>query len=443
MSPRAKGRDVRFETPEGAIVMLEESHELPMVDVEVVLRTGAAHDPRDREGLARLTFALARMGTGAMGRAEVEETLARLGGRLSVETGTSFVRFRATVIRRNLEPFVELLAALVREPAMRAKDLAHLKRETASDLVAARDNDRSLGARGFRRLLYGDDHPYGRSIAGRRASIRAIRRADVVRHHRAHLVGPNLILGAAGDVTRAELERLVARHFGGLSKRRPPRDEVRAPKRPRGRRVLIVDKPERTQTQLFIGTLGSRVHDADLYPLTVANTAFGGTFTARLMNEVRSKRGWSYGAYSRLGQDRQRDAWYMWTFPAAKDAAACARLELELLEQLLQGGLSAAEVKFAKDNLINGHCFEIDTPSKRMEARIDCEVYGLPPDHWRRFTKLVRGVKRADANAALKKRLSARDLAIAVVATADDVRADFEALPGVSSIEVLPYDKLD
>jgi zinc protease len=418
--------------------MLEESHQLPVVDIELVLRTGSVHDPEGREGLTRLTWTLARMGGRGMTRARVEETIAQLGARLSVETGASYVRFHGMVIRRNLEPFVALLASLVREPAFRAKDLAHLKRETQSDLVAMRDNDRALAGRFFRRFLFGD-HPYGRSSVGTPHSIRAIQRADVVRHHRQHLGSSNLILGAAGDVTRPDLEALVGRYFSGLPGHRPPGDRVGAPKVPKGRRVLIVDKPERTQTQLFVGTLGSRVKDRDADALSLANQAFGGTFTARLMNEVRSKRGWSYGAYSRLGQERQREAWYMWTFPAAKDAAPCAALELGLLETLLDRGLSAAEVRFAKDNLIHGHCFEIDTAAKRLEARMDCEIYGLPPDHWKRFTQRVRAVKRADANAALQRRLSARDLAIVVVATAADVQPAFESLPGVTSVEVVDY----
>jgi zinc protease len=431
-------RDVRFATPEGAVVMLEESHDLPMVDFELVLRTGALHDPAGREGLARLTWVLTRTGTRKLTRHEVEEAIAAMGARLSVETGTSYVRFHGTVIRRNLEPFVALMASLVREPAFRAKDLAHLKRETLSDLVAMRDNDRALAGRFFRQFLFGA-HPYGRTSLGTRHSLRAIQRADVAGLHRKHLAAKNVIVGAAGDITRPELEALVERHFGGLPKLRPPAERVPSPKVPKGRRVLIVDKPERTQTQLYIGALGSRVSDDDTDALAVANQAFGGTFTARLMNEVRSKRGWSYGAYSRLGQDRQRDAWYMWTFPAAKDAVACARLELDLLEQLLSEGLSAGEVRFAKNNLIHGHCFEVDTAAKRLEARMDCDVYGLPLDHWKRFERRVRGVSRAAANAALRRRLTSRDLCIVVVATAKDVEAGLAALPGVTSVEVVDY----
>ncbi len=322
-SRRADGLQMR--TPRGTLVLLEESHDLPLVDFEVTVRTGSVHDPVGREGLARLAARMIRMGTAKIDGPTVEDTIARLGARLTVETSTSFVRFYASVIKRNVEPFVALLSKLVRRPAFRAADLAQVKRETVADIVASRDSDRTLAGRYFRAFLFGD-HPYGRPVVGTRASVRAIQRADVMRHYRAHFVASNMVIGAAGDVDKGELSDLVSRYFADLPEGTAPRDRVPAPKMPRGRRVLIVDKPERTQTQIFIGSLGARAHDSDIYPLVVANTAFGGTFTARLMREVRSKRGWSYGASSRIGQDRQRDAWYMWTFPGVRDAVACAEL---------------------------------------------------------------------------------------------------------------------
>ena len=445
MATRGSGRrdphgdGVHFVTPDGVQVLLEASHDLPLVDISLTLRTGSVHDPPGLEGLARMAARMVRMGTANLDGTAVEESIARLGARLNVETSTSYVRFHGSVIRRNLEPFCDLLADLVRRPAFRAADLAFSKRETLSDIVAARDNDRAIGTRHFRRMLFGD-HPYGRSVVGTRASVRALRRAHLAEHHRRHFVGRNLVLGASGDVDEAELRRLVERFFTGLPAGRPPSENVPTPRRPRGRRVLIVDKPDRTQAQIFIGTLGSRVDDPDIYPLMVANTAFGGTFTARLMHEVRSVRGWSYGAYSRLSRDRQRDAWSMWTFPAAKDAIECARLQLELLEDFVREGITAAELRFARKFLINSHCFDVDTAAKRLDARIDAEVFGLPEEFFRDYVKKVRAVTRAEANAAVRRRISQRNLVIVVVASAREVRASLQALPGVQSVEAVRHD---
>src|SRR5690606_32750779 len=96
-------------------------------------------------------------------------------------------------------------------------------------------------------------------------------------------------------------------------------------------RVVIVDKPERTQTQILIGCLGTRPSDEDHTALVVANTVFGGAFSARLMQSIRAERGWSYGAYSSLPIDRTRQAFSMWAFPKTGDCAPCVELELAML----------------------------------------------------------------------------------------------------------------
>jgi zinc protease len=208
-----------------------------------------------------------------------------------------------------------------------------------------------------------------------------------------------------------------------------------------GRRVVIVDKPARVHTQIYIGTLGTQARDSDHVPLFVANMVFGGTFTARLMREIRTVRGWSYGASSHLGLDRQRELWMMHTFPAASDTVACIDLQLRMLEELVSRGITAEELSLAQSYLAKSYAFEIDTASKRLGQRIDVEIFGLPRDYYTRYVERVRAVRLDEANAALRARLSTEDLAIVVVATASEVRDRLAALPGVRSVEVVPYDR--
>ena len=175
--------------------------------------------------------------------------------------------------------------------------------------------------------------------------------------------------------------------------------------------------------------------------LHVGNTAFGGTFTARLMKEVRSKRGWSYGAYARLPIDRRREAFSMWTFPAATDAAACVALELELLEAWLAEGITKEELAFSRSYLSESYAFDVDTPFKRVRQAVDEEVYGLPSDYHTGYVKRVGQTTLDAANAAIKKRISRDDLAVVVVGTAGELAgAIAKAIPNLASTEVLPYD---
>ncbi|MGD8316947.1 MAG: pitrilysin family protein [Myxococcales bacterium] len=422
-------------------VFVESSDVLPLVDVEVGFSVGSLRDPVGREGLAQLAGQLMRFGPRGLSQERFEEQLARIGARLSVEVSMRTTRIRATVLRRNLEPLLALLAQMVWEPAMRAGDFAKLKRQTRAALTARLDDDQTLGAICFREALFGA-HPYGRPLSGHLDSIGRIQVGQVKDFHARHFAHGDFFVGVAGDVIDAEARAIVASHFPSTV-RRPRRAPHVPPTRPRpGRHVVIVDKPERTQTQLFIGTLGARTRDRDLFALIVSNTAFGGTFSSKLMQQVRAVRGWSYGAYSRLLHSTQRDAWYMWTAPAAEYSGQCAALQLELLDDWVERGIKAAELRFAQKYLINSHCFDLDTPAKRVESQLDIELLDIPRSYLEKHDELVAGVDRDRANRATRARVSTRDLILVVVAAAKDVVGDFEGLPGVQSVEVLPFDRI-
>ena len=159
------------------------------------------------------------------------------------------------------------------------------------------------------------------------------------------------------------------------------------------------------------------------------------------MQQVRGVRGWSYGAYSRLLHSTQRDAWYMSTAPAAEYSADCAALQLDLLERWVDGGTRQTALRFAQRYLINSHCFDRDTASKRLEARLDVELLDIPRSYVDKYDQLVGRVTRQEANNATRARISDKDLTIVVVATASEVATSFERLPGVKSVEIVPFDR--
>jgi zinc protease len=192
---------------------------------------------------------------------------------------------------------------------------------------------------------------------------------------------------------------------------------------------------------MVVGGLGIHAHDPELVPLSVANTAFGGTFTSRLMQEVRAKRGWSYGASSRISFDRRREAFTMWTAPAAGDAAACLALELELFHTFRADGVTADEIDFVKRYLVRSHAFDVDTARKRVHQKLETELYALPPGYHERYVELVQAVDLASANAAVLARLSEDDLVIGVVGTHADIGdAIAKAIPRLASVTVAPFD---
>lgn len=401
----------------GVPLLVETSSRLPLVDVVLTFRSGSLADPEGLDGVARVAARACRMGTGTLSALELEERIASLGARLAIDVGTTHVRFHGAVVSRNLEPFFALLRSLILEPAFRAADIAKVKREFLADLDASLDDDRYLAGRAFRRALFGD-HPFARSIGGDLRSMRAVRRADVIDAHARLLARDRLLVGFAGDVKEDAAIRMVRSLVDRLPSRAPKTPLPPATRARKGLTFVVVDKPDRTQCQLIAGTLGLARGDEHLFPLHVANTAFGGMFSGRLMNEVRVKRGYSYGAGSRIGVDVRRDAWTMSTFPTAAHLVDCAALMLELHEAWVEKGLRRDELALAKSCLVNGRCFEDDTPGKRLDARLDVLQYELPVAHYVEHDRLVEAVRGVDVRNALRARISTRDRAVSMVGDA-------------------------
>ncbi|KYF67212.1 hypothetical protein BE11_10280 [Sorangium cellulosum] len=426
--------------PRDGAVLVETSHALPIVSIVVAFRSGSAYDPVGREGLARITARMLRRGAEGYSANEIEETIDALGGEFGADVATSATTVHFEVIKRSLDRFIELGATLLARPTFSPPELARLLREAEAELIEARDSDRALCSRAFRRCLFAG-HPYGRRIAGTIPTLREITRDDVAAFYARHYTRRNAIVAISGDVEPAEAHAVAERLLSGLPEGEPVPDPVNEPEGRRGRCLVFVDKPERTQTQMVIGGLGTDAHDPDHMALLVANTAFGGTFSSRLMQEVRAKRGWSYGASSRAGFDRHRDAFTMWTAPAAQDAAACLSLQLGLLEALRREGITEDELTFVKRYLVRSHAFEIDTARKRVHQRLEEILYDLPEGYHDTYVQQVEAVTLEEANAAVRRRIPEDDLVIGVVGTHAEIGETVAAsIPKLAEVKVEPYD---
>ena len=437
---RARPAPLRFELEGGAVGFLEPDHAVPLVSIVIALRCGSAVDTPPKWGLARIALRMLRRGCEGMTSEQIDFRIDSLGGEMAVDTSPSTVALHVQVIARSLDAFVALLARLLATPTFPEDELGRLKRETVAEIIEARDNDRVLAQKALQQTLF-DGHPYAHNSGGTTASVSAIERDDVLAFYRRFLVQGNLVVGIAGDVTPERAPEITRQLLTGLQRGERAPDDVTEPAMRTGRRLLVVDKPERTQVQLLVGTQGTSAHDADHVDLVVANAIFGGTFTSRLMKEVRSKRGWSYGASSRTTVDRRRQAWVMWTFPSAADSAACLRLTLEMLDAWVSGGVLTREVAFIKRYLERSYAFEVDTAAKRLHQALDVELLSLPGDYYSAWVQRVRAVDSAGASAAVKNRIHPEDLLVVAVGTAAQVLEPLRgAIPKLSEASVVPFD---
>jgi zinc protease len=425
---------------DGPALLLERDAAIPLIHAGLSTRSGADEDPDGLEGLSRIAGRLMRRTAGGKSPDEVDARVDRMGASLGLDAGHGGVALSGVVLERSFADFMALLEETLTAPGLAEDELERLKRETNAELIEILDSDQQLAQRWFLRSVFAG-HPYGRTVIGSERSLAAIGVADVRRCLEREFRRDSVLFGFAGavDVERAQQaarsiwERLPT---GGGAPLPPPE-----PVSEGGRRLVFVDKPERTQTQILIGGIGSHPSDPDHFALLLANTVFGGTFTARLTQEVRAKRGWSYGAYSSLGYDRRRQAFSMWTFPKAEDAASCLALEFELLERWWNEGISTEELVWAQRYLIQSQAFARDTATKRIGLRLDEMLNDLPAGWHDQFSERIAAVTLEQANAAVRNRISLEHLTVVVLGThaaiGDEVK---RAIPRLADERVVPFD---
>lgn len=423
-------------------VITEYSPELPLVNASLSFRVGSELDPPGKEGLSEVLMRLMRRNAGGRDADDNDRLVDRLGASLSADVSASTMGFHGTAISRSHAEFVRLLCDTLGAPRFQADEFERLKREIHGELIESLDNDRSLARRWFRKRMFAG-HPYGRPVSGTPQSLESLELADAYALYERALTQANLICAFAGEVTPEQAEASAQALRGALRPGESLPTTTQSPVAPDGRQLVLVDKPDRSQTQILVGCIGTHPRDEDHTALHVANTIFGGTFTARLTQEVRAKRGWSYGAYSSLPFDRCRHAFSMWTFPKAGDAAACLKLELDLLEQWVSGGVTDEELAWAKRYLVRSHAFALDTAAKRVSLKLDAELYHLPAGYYQDYENRVQAVTLEQVNEAVRRRISADNLLITIVGTASEIQGPVEtAIDRLNRSETVAFDDL-
>ena len=442
-------------------LILEPNPSLPLCRVQVTLRTGAASDaqpapelglgtlpPGGLAGLCNYVTELQRRGAGGKTRAQLDDAIDALGATVQVLCWHDSVLFEAMALKEHIDAACGILADILSRPDFPDSESEKLRRELDANLDDLRDDDGSLAGRFFARALYGD-HPYALPVGGTHDSI-ARYRVDLARAWFAHhLVQGNVVFGAAGAFSQDEAQVLIARHFTGA--RALPVGPARsvdfatatATKKGRGRlRVVVVDKPNRTQSQIYLGQLAPHWHDPHYLPLLVSTTAFGGTFTARLMDEVRVKRGLSYGASARLGSGRGVRGLVVHVMPSAEQTGETLELILRLYREWAEGGLRPDEVEFSKGYLRKSHAFTIQTADDRLALRTRLLMCDMPQSYVTDFPDRIAQIDEKAIQKAMDASLRPDDLVVTLVATAKNVLPQLKKIAALkgADLEVVPFD---
>jgi zinc protease len=405
-----------WETQRGARVYFVENHDIPMLDVSVDVPAGSAFDTPEKSGTANMTANMLRLGAGGMDENEIARKLADIGaqlaGRFDMDRAGAGMRTLSSAKER--QQALEILARLLSQPEFRAEVLEREKVRVVGALKEADTQPDTIASRTFSRLLY-PAHPYGLRSAGEVDTVARLTRDDVVAFHRAHYVAERAVVAITGDVSREEAAAIAESLTSGMPKAASEAAQLPAVQAPAEGRVQWVPH-HATQSHILSGLPGIRRGDPDFFPLFVGNHVLGGGgFVSRITEEVRTKRGLAYSAYSYFTPMLREGPFVVGMQTKSEQARDALEVLRNTLSDFVSKGPTEKELALAKKNIIGGFPLRIDSNRKIHEYIGFIGFYRLPLTYLDDFVKNVERVTAEDVRRAFQRKVPLDKLTTVVV----------------------------
>jgi zinc protease len=445
--PPSAPRSVKFPTPvertlaNGLRVVVIERHTSPLAAARLLVKTGGEADPAQLAGLADMTASLLTKGTTTRKAPQIAEQIEALGG--SIDSGARWDASQANIDAQasRLAPAMEILADVVRRPVFESEEIERLRQQYLDDTRVALGQPGAIARFVASRVVYGDE-PYGHPLAGTLESVAQIKREDIVKFHETYYRPDNAILVIGGDVTAADAFKLAEKLFGDWKKPATAMPTTSARKAMAGvkPRVIVIDKPDAGQAAVLVARMGINRMDQDYFRGLVANSVLSG-YSGRLNQEIRIKRGLSYGAGSSLEVRRDAGPFTATAQTKNESGAQVADLLLGELARLANGDLPDTELTPRKAVLIGGFARNLETVGGLVGQVASLALYGLSFDEINSYVNNVQSITAADVKRFASSRLPSQDASVIVVGDAKKFLPALKAK--YPNVEVIPVAELN
>lgn len=401
-----------WQTTQGAKVYFVASPTLPMLDIQIDLPVGSAHDPAGKAGVAALTYGLLDSGAGAMDEEEIADKVADLaiviGG--SADSDRTSITLRTLSDAPQLKGALSLLGTLLSQPSFPETVLKREKARSIAALEEAETRPDAQASRRFTAALYGS-HPYG--LQSTPASVAAITRDDLLAFHQSHYGAKGAVISLIGAISRSEAESIANQIAAALPAKTEPLTlpPVSAP----AASIARIAHPS-AQAHIFIGMPAVKRSDPDYYALLVGNYALGGGgFVSRLMKEVREKRGYAYSVYSYFAPKKLEGPFQIGLQTKVEQTDAALKTVNEVLDGYLKAGITETELKAAKQNIVDGLALRIDSNAKLLNYLSAIGFYDLPLNYIDDYPRLINSITAQQVRDAFANHVSKDHLVTVIV----------------------------
>jgi zinc protease len=426
----------------GLAVWIVEHHEVPLAQINMIVRSGSAADPIGKYGIGSLTAAMLDEGAGTRSSLDLADALDFLGANLSTSSSFDYSAVRMSVPVSKLADALPLMADVTLRPSFPATELDRLRKERLTGLLQARDNPAALIGLAFPRVVFGPTHRYGTSANGLPAAIEAFTVADLQSFYRAHYRPDNAALLVVGDVTPASVMPMLEKAFGAWKAEGMAALVAAVPAAPqlKSRQVYIVDKPDAPQSQVRIGWVGVPRSTSDYAGLEVLNTILGGSFTSRLNQNLREEHGYSYGASSAFDMRLSAGPFLAAAGVQSDKTGPAVQEFFNELNDIVKL-VPDEELNKAKNYVALSFPGEFETTGDLARKLEDLVVYNLPDDTYAKFVGLVTGTTAAELQKLAARYIQPDKMAVVIVGDRKSIEGPIRQL-NLGPVNFITIDEL-
>jgi zinc protease len=427
----------RVQLANGMVIFLMEDHELPLIRGTARIRGGGRDMPGEKAGLVSIYGQAWRTGgTAKLTGDQLDEMLESRAAHLETSGSEDSTSVHFDVLKNDFDFAFPLFLDLLRDPQFRQEKIDLAKTQLNTAIARRNDDPQSIIGRESTKLGYGAASPYVRQAEY--ATVASITRDDLLAFHKRFVHPNNIILGVVGDFDSAKMEKTLRDAFAKWPRgpQAPPPPAAGSPAKPG---VYFIAKDDVTQSNIALVGAGTTRNNPDYYAITVLNEILdGGSFSGRLMNDIRTKRGLAYGVGGGIGAPWDHPGLFrieMGT-KSASTVESINALRQELTD-LKSQPFTQDELQTAKDLILNAFVFTMDSPEKILGQQMSLEFYGFPLDYYRNYPANIQKVTLADVDRVAKKYVQSPDqLAVLVVGNQKDFDKPLSSLGTVTPIDI-------
>jgi zinc protease len=425
----------RIQLSNGMVIFLQEDHELPLIDGTARIRGGSVNEPADKVGLVDIFGEVWRTGgTKSQTGDHLDDFLEVRAAKVETGGGPDSTTISFSCLKGDLDDVFKAFVDVLQNPEFRADKIEIAKKGEEDSISRRNDEVGEIAHRESIKLAYGADNPYAR--IPEYATVAAITRQDLIDWHGKYVHPNNIILGISGDFDSAAMEARLRAAFDSWPKGSDfPKNQIQYnPAKPG---YYLISKEDVNQSNIRMVAMGTTRDNPDYYAISVFNEAFGGGFSSRLFNDIRTKRGLAYGVGGGIGTNFGHPGILQISI-GTKSQSTIESIQAtdEDIADLASKPISEDEIQRAKDAILNAFIFRLDSPDKILGERMTYEYYGYPPDWLDNYQAEVKKVTAADVNRVAAKYLHKDQLAVLVVGNTKDFDKPLSSLGAVKDVDI-------